>query len=817
MSVSFSDPSLNYVGSVDISSSHYGTNQFTILLDPSMSTLGNILMFEYKIQTTTEPTIPDNVVLGYISVDSGACIQTGISNQWQIGIPAEANINTENRSVVVRAYTGLISTSEVVASGWSNSLIIYNPPAEPHIHLTFYDAPSSNQDDLYVYLKSGLGPLENNYNWTDPSLSFIMAYYFENHASPSETVWSVSEPLTATPVPGSDLYQLVKRDFGIVSTTYPAVYVSVYAVYSWTDGEDEYHSVSHVSGTQTAVPSTYYNNPTITGVDYAVYNFPSLPYPGDQNMTVNWLPPTASVLPIYTVQSYELEYTLNDPSGSWIVVASGLSSSTLSYVVNPWTLGGARCEDTVYFRVRAIYDQGLISNWSNYASKNIFTFSTSPTDLLVSNISYNTGSQTVSFTVSFNQPTNKGCGTGLQYVVLINGEIYTPTSGSLVYGSSSYSIEYTDLDIANSGDVVVYLQTRDTNTSNIMNGQSSSVNYIAEVVTLNPVDYSVYDDKVNQTMTLTWDNPYASSTQWSVQSFNVYYAIDNGTPTQYETPITNGETSKNFTPPFTTCGLNYTFYILTIVTDGTTTYEVQSNSVSINIFKFADPPTMPVVVWASSDPQNTYMDIYGYFTKPVTMGCGTNPSFSVTVRNANGNALSYYGTTIAASTSINYFESQNLYEFRFDNVTFSATGYVELFTQTTDTNSSNIELSFSGNATYTASSYPIVQNLTVNEANNQISFDVVTQSNLSRECTALIFDSATSISSMENLKWLTTSTEGVFIDGRKVEYVVDPTTFVITYHVVIDAVYFNRNNFGVNVVIIAFNPTGPGSKRTIVY
>lgn len=816
MSVSFSDPSLNYVGSVDISSSHYGTNQFTILVDPSMSTLGNILMFEYKIQTTTEPTIPDNVVLGYISVDSGACIQTGISNQWQIGIPAEANFNTENRSVVVRAYTGLISTSEVVASGWSNSLIIYNPPAEPHIHLTFYDAPSTNQDDLYVYLKSGLGPLENNYNWADPSLSFILAYYFENNASPSETVWFVSEPLTATRVSDSDLYQLVKRDFGVVSTTYPAVYVSVYAVYSWTDGEDEYHSVSHVSDTQTAVPSSYYNNPTITSLDYSVYTVPSLAYPGNQNMTVNWVPPTASVLPIYHVNHYELEYILNDPSGSWIVVSQSLTPSTLSYVVNPWTLG-ASCEDTVYFRVRAIYDQGLISNWSNYVSKNIFTFSTSPTDLKVSNISYDSTSQTVSFTVSFNQPTIEGCGTGLQYVVLINGDIYTPTSGSLVYGSPSYSIEYSNLDIVKSGDIEVYLQTRDTNSSDVMNGQSSSVNYVAEVVTLASVNYLVYDDKVSQTMTLTWDNPYSSSNTWGVQSFKVYYSIDNGTPMQYEAPITNGETSKIFTPPLTTCGLKYTFYILTTVTDGTTTYEVQSNSVSINIFKFAGPPAEAVVVWASADSQNTYMDIYGHFTNPSTLGCGTNPVFSVTVKNQNGNALSYYGTTTAASMSINYLESQNLYEFRFDNVTFSATGYVELFTQTTDTNSPNGELSVSVNATYTASSYPIVQNLTVNEANNQISFDVVTQSNLSRECTALIFDSATSIGSMENLKWLTTSTEGVFIDGRKVEYVVDPTTFVITYHVVIDAIYFNRINFGVNVVIIAFNPTGPGSKRTIVY
>ena len=133
----FTQPQLNYVGAVDVATS-YGSTRYTISFDASMATIGNILMFEYKIQSAgILVTDPSNVTLGYINVEN-ALFTSGIANQWTISVPACDNDYEPNpvQTIQVRVYSGLTGTTEISVSQWSNSLDIHVSPNQPTIFST---------------------------------------------------------------------------------------------------------------------------------------------------------------------------------------------------------------------------------------------------------------------------------------------------------------------------------------------------------------------------------------------------------------------------------------------------------------------------------------------------------------------------------------------------------------------------------------------------------------------------------------------------------------------------------------------------------
>ena len=87
--MSFPQPLLSPVGAVDLSN-EFGTCTYQILVDSSMCTLGNILMFEYKYTNANETAVtPETTTLGYVNLD--ASFQCGIQNQWNLAIPSEDN------------------------------------------------------------------------------------------------------------------------------------------------------------------------------------------------------------------------------------------------------------------------------------------------------------------------------------------------------------------------------------------------------------------------------------------------------------------------------------------------------------------------------------------------------------------------------------------------------------------------------------------------------------------------------------------------------------------------------------------------------
>jgi hypothetical protein len=241
-------PILGYVSAIDVTDSGNGSSQYNIFFDSSITTSGNLLMFEYKLQpaNVTNPT-PDQITLAFVNTENSSQM-AGISNQWRISVPAipttlpifdyDPTIPMEIR---VRVYYGVLGTPDINVTDWSNALNVHNPPNQPEITFALYNTPSvAEQDDLYIVLETDA---KINYD----EVKFIVAYYYQDASN--NTVWTVSDLLTATTVIYNSISSklLTMVDFGNVSDGSNAVYAAVYAVfpftYTDTSGTNNYYSI----------------------------------------------------------------------------------------------------------------------------------------------------------------------------------------------------------------------------------------------------------------------------------------------------------------------------------------------------------------------------------------------------------------------------------------------------------------------------------------------------------------------------------------------------------------------------------------------
>jgi hypothetical protein len=714
MSIVTTSPTLSYVSSVDVTSiSNEGLTKYQILFDASLVTLGNLIMFEYKFQTIGA-SIPDldNTSFGFISVEDA--IQSGVENQYVIAVPALANTydGTSINTIQVRVYFGITSSSNnVVVTPWSNDLNVYNPPVQPIIYTdsgiggAYYD-PSF--EELYVLLDQSANPYDYD------TMKFVVCYFYQDITN--ATVWSVSDPLTAAPTTLGPLSfrRITVPNIGTVSTTAPynKVYVSIHTLYDWVDFSNNYYAVSYISNEVVAVEASADAQPDITSVVYNVYS--TVAVPGEQTMDVTWTAPGNSTLPFYAIDYYNLYYSI-DGGENFTLYQSNIPSTTFTYQVDVGSTGlNLDCGDSILYRIDAITVNAAVEPSAPSSSTNIFKYSEAVTNLAVINTSYDEPHEKVGMTVTFDGVSdegtpNKGCGAGLQYVVLINGATYSAAFGSLSYTSgASYSIVYTDLPVLQNGTVEVYLETSNTNASpaSPLAGLPNTTTYIANNLVLSPVVYEVYPyGNTDQDMLLTWTNPATGT--WSVVNYDVQYSIDGGI--NWITDVSTNNIIYTFdATPFSDSVVNLQFRVLANLTDGSVNYTITSNVESKYTFKYAEKPDFAVLSWAISDPSNITMDIQVIFTNPSLLGTNYGLQyFKVDVNDAFGNLIS--------SQNILYVAGTAPYTVNFDDITYSDIGTIIIAPYVRDTNSVD-DITYHDYAysiTYSAGRVPVFLNVDV--------------------------------------------------------------------------------------------------------
>lgn len=744
MSIVLGTPSLSYVGAVDVASTS-GSTLYNILFDASLVSLGSVLMFEYKLQPQNVINPDENVYLGFINTEDSN-FQAGIANQWQICVPAQNEIYDPSTplTIQVRVYIGLYSNNSIVVTPWSDPLDVHNPPAEPVFFqyngddLVFYDIGVNGLDDLYVCLEA-----DPSYDPASP-VNFIVAYYYTDDAT-QETVWNLSSPIAGVnkELDGEDLILVTVPDFGRVSSVSGknVVYVAVYAVFDFVDASNNtFYSVSHMSGRATAQDSTYFAAPVLDPVDYKVYTTVSQ----DQIMTLSWLPPADSIADIFVVDYYILQVSVN--GGAWTGIGGNITATTYDYDVSGYPCKTNGVSTNLNFRVYAINTEAGDSPNSNTESKNMFRYSEAPQNLDISNVSVS--GQDVTMTVSFDQPNSIGCGDGHVYIVTIDGQ----EQPAINYDPLSVTVTqtFTVSNIDSQGTVSVYLKTFNTNPEPIyMDGDVASTPYIAITLTLeDPIQYEIYNPTPysQPIMDLSWNDVVVSP--WTLVNYEVQVDVNGGGFVQVATTQNTFyyyDTSANGN----VCDEELTFRIIAHLSQTvggvTTTYDIESNTASKNVFEYSLAPASGYVNWAVRDPNEQTMSVDITFTNPTSVGCGDPVNFVVNVYNApTGGSIIY--TLDPVQT---YNPSASEYIINMDLIPYASNGRVEVYLITTDTNGGSDNNGAIATYSFTTNEVPIYRNVVLTP--NVLTFDIISATLLA-PVAGLLYPSNSAIA---YIPWLT--------------------------------------------------------------
>jgi hypothetical protein len=769
-------PEIGYIGAVDINSSLFGTTMYSVFYDADISNLGNVLMFEYQLieGNVTAPN-PGNVTFGFVSIENAT--NTGISNQWTVAIPANAIYNdVKNLKISLRVYVGVTGSAEVAVTKWSNQLDVHNPPVKPVILNALYDAPSKDKDDLFIFLQDN--------NVYDDNINFVVAYYYQDASG--VTVWDVSSPTEAVSVlrDSNNLLMIQVPEFGTVSTvdTYSKVYVAVYAVYTFKDNSNNnYYTVSDVSETFVAQPTTLFNKPVIYDIGYSVYT------DNLQKMTVKWNAPAISSIPVYEVDKYRVFCKINNES-DWTFLDE-VSGTQFQYVHD---VSDESCNTTINFRVQAVSIYGTISPPSDPKSKKIYKRSQAPQDLVITNTAYthatSNSDENVVMDINFKNPLDNdtGCGDPDEYVIYVNSEEvgridYDKNKSQYVF---SYSGEQTQ-----TGNVSVTLTTKDTNSNEYISGFSAESPYIATDLILKPVEYQVYTNKITQIMKLLWNKQ--DKLGWTVM-YEAQYKLNDGLWIQF------GNTSEN-SIEFNTAGFGdedlLYFRIKCFLTNSGTVYSFYSNIESQFIFRFAQAP-LAKVVWSSSNNNNTKMDMNLQIENPSDTGNGDVEHIRYEILKANGDLI--------LSKIIEYNKSLSYYTEYPDDMSYNRTGFVTVVIVTRNKNNSSQLLDgISYTASYTTEALPILDNVNVNEAKTILTFKIFSYTDLSK-FGAFIYNN----SSGENVvvKWATVSNVTDTLVSTKLTLANDSRQYTVT----MNSRAVGLNVFPTKFVVVASNTNGVG-------
>ena len=475
------------------------------------------------------------------------------------------------------------------------------------------------------------------------------------------------------------------------------------------------------------------NNLLLQPVSYDVYNVGQ-----NQIMNLNWN--NLAVGP-WSVTNYRVEAKVD--ANNWTVVAGGDPNTPYTNTSYAYNVNLTSVSQNISFKVIAT----VVNNanptipvsyniTSTIESKNTFSYAGPVSNLVVTNTSVNLDN-TVNLTVKYNGVVNRGLGAGDKYAIEINGQSYTPSSGSLTYDTvnptKEYSVSYI-LPASNGnpvkfGVVNVYLETVNTNLLpvNPMKGQQTTAPYFANNLVMQPVDYSVYNNKA-QIMNLSWNDLAVGS--WLVTNYRVEAKIGTGpwiVKAGGDLNSTYTNTSYSHVVDLSTSSITdaIQFRVTGYVINNTVSYNTLSNIVSKNTFSHPGQVSGLVVKNTSMASDNTVM-LTVEFAGVANVGINTPDTYVVKI---NGITYSPISGNLSYVANKQYSVSYALTPV--NGTPVSNVGTVDVKLQVVNTNSPfdiiDGELSYTpyiaNNLTLNALNYDVYTN---NTQNVQLSWNNIT-------------------------------------------------------------------------------------------
>lgn len=474
---------LNPIGSVDTSSASSGVVMFNLTL-PDLTSYGPIIQFEY-VQYTGDNQVPA-LAQGFLPLEN-AVSSNGISNQYTIAIPSADNEYdpAETIHVKVRAFVGGAST--ILVTEWSNARDIHNPPAQPGTPLA-YIVPG--EYGTYYYGDLLYVQVPNTTAYDLDTVQFIVSYSYLDHNQQYQ--WIVSELLTGTLAEVLNVITLPEIVLPTDVSVGSSVYVAVNAVFPYSatvnGTAQEFYSVSEISDTVQAQEGGIEPpvlDPIVIPTDYFIYNEPA--NTRSQTIELNWLPPHSSLIPVFTVDSYEVAVSNNGVLVTTIPLAGTVI--TYQYTVPAEYLYPAVSTSSEFsFVVKAIFSSGGSLD-SNAETVNTFMYSEIPANLTVDWAVDTSVEGQYDMLVSFNNANFTGFGTPLFYRVDIYDDSDTKVySEEVTYTAAlghTYIVYLNNIVTTPTGTAIVQLVTQDTNPLTVggtyepRDGAPATANYIA--------------------------------------------------------------------------------------------------------------------------------------------------------------------------------------------------------------------------------------------------------------------------------------------------------------------------------------------------
>lgn len=470
---------LTPIAAVDTSTASSGVTMYSLVFESSMLANANIIQFEYWVASSATPLT--SVSHGFLPLEN-AVTTTGISNQITLAIPS---LNNEfNPSSLleakVRVYFGqtTVPSGQIVVSNWSNTCPVHNAPPQPTEVRAFIVAgevgPSySIGDQLYVQLY-------DNPAYTS-DISFIVSYNYKDQNG--ENKWNVTAPLDnwtehtfVDPSFNSIVLPAIPMptDVAFMSN----ISVTVNAVYSYVFNSNTYFSVSEISDPPAIAEAPTITSPVLNPIyksDYSVYDN------GSQTIAISWEPPVTSLLPNFEVASYSI-YVNN----AFVVNVLDTVTNYTYTVDSSYLPNSTQSTTALSFKVVAIGTTGAQFE-SNVETINTFLYATAPQFLAVAwaNSGSTTPGSGVDIALSFRNPSSVGFGSPIDFTVNVfdvSGNIAESHTVSYDSSQTVYAVFLNNVMTTSSGEVAVFLNTRDTNSEDIEEG-----------ATAGPVGYTVSD------------------------------------------------------------------------------------------------------------------------------------------------------------------------------------------------------------------------------------------------------------------------------------------------------------------------------------
>lgn len=471
---------LTPIGAVDTSSASSGVSMFTLNFQQDIISTGSIIQFEYWVNNVGEP-LP-GLLNGFIPLEDAVTTQ-GISNQCTIAIPSTNNVYNPllPQEVKVRVYVGRTSalqSPEIMVSEWSNTCPLHNAPPQPETPVAYLvrgESPPTYYYGDYLYVK-----IPDNLAYVENEIDFIISYSYKDLTGAFR--WVVSPPRSWTRYPLFDTILIDEIELPNDVEHSSVVYVAVNAVFNYEFQGSNYYSVSEISTTVQAIEDGY-DAPILEPInipdDYLIYDTSN----PTQDIVLNWLPPSSSIIPVFAITSYTVELLVN---GTVVDSVPNIPNNqlTLTYSI-PNIYANALNVTELEFIVKGFFNNGE-SEQSNSQTVNTFRYALAPQTLIVHSASSGSSPGLIDLALTFLNPLNKGLGNVVNFVVNLNddnGDIKATQNVSYVQGVAPYSVYFNEVESTNEGSVEVYMVNQDTNPQSVggnfvnLNGASTSENY----------------------------------------------------------------------------------------------------------------------------------------------------------------------------------------------------------------------------------------------------------------------------------------------------------------------------------------------------